>query len=77
LKVAHDQASYLYVVVLAPQFTVQIIDILSSYNEGWIEREVTSKLSDEEKEAYQLAGQLQKKGSDRSYIVGDLGDSGH
>ncbi|MBK9425979.1 MAG: hypothetical protein IPN63_00770 [Gammaproteobacteria bacterium] len=80
LRAAHERADYFFVVVLAPQLLVQIIDTLASYSEEWIERKITSKFTREEKEVYRLAGQLQKKESDRSYIVGALVsifESGH
>ncbi len=80
LREFHASGDYLTVVILSPQLIVQIIDQLASYNEEWVERKVTSKFTEDERQVYKLAGQLQKKESDRSYIVGalvELFDSGH
>lgn len=72
LKGAHEREDYLKVVILSPQLIVQIIDVLGTYSQEWIERKITSKFSEEDNEVYRLAGQLHKKESDRSYIVGAL-----
>ena len=72
LKNAHEGEDYLKVVVLSPQLIVQIIDVLAFYSQEWIERKTYSKFSEEDNEVYRLAGKLQKKESDRSYIVGAL-----
>ncbi|MAX52424.1 MAG: hypothetical protein CMH22_10630 [Methylophaga sp.] len=72
LQTSHYEGDYLRVVILAPQIIVQIIDRISAYNEEWIERKIYNKFSEEDKEVYRIAGQLQQKESDRSYIVGAL-----
>ena len=72
LQASHDEEDYLRVVILAPQIIVQIIDRLSTYSEEWMERKIYSKFSEDDKEVYRIAGQLQQKESDRSYIVGAL-----
>ncbi len=80
LKSYYKNREYLSVVVLAPQLIVQIIDLWSSYSDEWIERKITRRWSDDEKEVYRLAGQQQRKESDRSYIIGGLVglfESGH
>ena len=83
LKAAHERNEYFTVVILAPQFLVQIIDLLSNYRDewdDWIERKCPIELTKDELEVYRLAGQLQRKESDRSYIVGalvELFDGGH
>lgn len=72
LKKAHEREDYLNVIVLSPQLIVQVIDVLASYSQEWIERKITSRFSKEDNEVYRLAGQLQKQESDRSYIVSAL-----
>lgn len=72
LKGLFVNGDYFTVVILAPQLMVEAIDVLASYQDAWIERKITSKFSDDDNEVYRLVGQLQKKESDRSYIVGAL-----
>ena len=72
LKEAHGNENYLSVVILSTQLIVQIIEVLASYSDDWIKHKFTNNLSEDDREVYRLAGQLQKKESDRSYIVGAL-----
>lgn len=72
LKSLLIEGDYFTVVILAPQLMVESIDVIASYQEAWFERKITSGFSDDDNDVYRLVGQLQKKESDRSYIVGAL-----
>ncbi len=72
LETLHEENNYVNVVILAPQLMVEVIDTVASYHDDWIERKITSKFSDDDREIYKIVGELQKKESDRSYIVNAL-----
>ena len=75
LKQWNINKDYFKVVVLSPQLIVEAIDILASYSDEWFDRKHAVHFSNDDKHILNLISQLQKKESDRSYIVGALGDA--